>query len=170
MKVNVLFGIAAILAAGSLVIDSIGGAFAFNGPITGYGSNPAVSIGGTAYDGETKTLYTAPSDQDILITDVILTSTSNAACFRSHKTDLMLGSGAVLGQFETSNSSFHYNYGTGNAGLSIEHAFSTGLRIPAGDSLQLIVVQSSSSGYGSTCSNPSMYGVRYMVTGQYVQP
>ena len=167
---NKLLGFAAIIVACAFLIRSVDDAFALNGPNLGYGANPAVSIGGTAYDGETKTLYTAPSDQDILITDLILTSTSNASCFRVHKTDLMLSSGAVLGQFETASPTFQSSYNSGVSGLSIQHAFTGGLRVPAGDSLLLVVVQSTAQGYSNFCSTSSSYGVRYMVAGQFVEP
>ncbi len=167
---NKLFAVAAVIASCSLLLHSINESFAKNGPITGYGSNPAVSIGGTAYDGETKTLYTAPSDHDILITDIILTSTSNASCFRAHKTDLMLASGAVLGQFETASPTFQSSYNSGLSGLSVQHSFSGGLRVPAGDSLLIVIVQSTAHGYSNFCSSSSSYGVRYMVAGQYVEP
>ena len=36
-----------------------------------FGQNPLVSIGGSAYHGETKVLFTAPADQDIIVKDVI---------------------------------------------------------------------------------------------------
>ena len=68
-------------------------------PNVSYGQNPSVSIGGTAYGGESKVLLTAPSDQDILIQDLILTSYSNVKCRRNHKSELSLSSGSVLGQF-----------------------------------------------------------------------
>ena len=69
---------------------------ALPGTSIGYGQNPLVSIGGSAYHGETKVLFTAPADQDIIVKDVILTSFSNMTCKRSHKGELILGSGSVL--------------------------------------------------------------------------
>jgi hypothetical protein len=62
-----------------------------------------------------------------------------------------------------------YNGTHGNStGLSIQHAFSGGLRIPAGDSLYITI---SESGYnGDNCTNSTSYGVRYMISGSYTQP
>ena len=136
-------------------------------PVTSFGQNPLVSIGGTAYDAEQKNLLTAPVDQDLVITDLILTSTSNMTCKRAHKTDLMLTSGAVLAQFETVSAHYNGTHGA-STGLSIQHAFSGGLRVPAGDTLALLVIQSDS--YGGSCGSSISYGVRYMVSGHYVAP
>ena len=136
-------------------------------PVTSFGQNPLVSIGGTAYDGEQKNLLTAPSTHDLVITDLVLTSTSNMTCKRAHKTDLMLTSGAVLGQFETVSAHYNGTHGA-STGLSIQHSFSGGLRVPAGDTLALVIVQSDS--YGGSCGSSVSYGVRYMVSGHYVAP
>ena len=139
---------------------------ALPGTSIGYGQNPLVSIGGSAYDGETKILFNAPSNQDIIIKDLILTSFSNINCKRAHKSELILGSGAVLGQFETSNGSYNNSDNTMSNGLSIQHAFGGGLRVPAGDTLTFVVTQSGGEGY---CPNNTSYGVRYMVSGYYAQ-
>jgi len=136
-------------------------------PITSYGQNPLLSIGGTAYDGEQKTLFTAPSTHDIVVTDLILTSSSNMTCKRSHKSELGLASGATLGQFETASSHYNGNHGASN-GLSIQHAFSGGIRIPASDSLTIFITQGDT--YGSNCGSSTAYGVRYMLSGYYVAP
>ena len=136
-------------------------------PDVSYGQSPYVSIGGTAYDTETKTLLTSPAGQDLVITDIVLSSYSNLTCKRSHKTELATSSNTVLGQFETSSGSSNGSYG-GSAGTSIAHAFAGGIRIPSGESLVLSVVQSSTD--GSSCSGSSIYGVRYMIAGKYVQP
>ena len=36
-----------------------------------YGQNPIINIGGSAYDNETKTIFSAPSNQDIIVTDIL---------------------------------------------------------------------------------------------------
>lgn len=168
MRNNVLFGLAACIAASGYFVHNLQKAYAFHGPNINYGANPAVAIGGTAYDGETKTLLTAPADQDILITDISLMSTSDTQCSRTHKSDLMLGSGTVFGQFETGSPGGSTYYGLSFSGLSVQHSLQTGLRIPAGDNIQLVIQQSGSLGYG--CSNSASYGVRYMIAGHYVKP
>ena len=135
----------------------------------GYGQNPLVAIGGTAYDGETKNLLTAPSNHDLVVTDIALTSTGNAMCIRSHKSDLMTSSGIVLGQFETTTSAIAYGLGGSTSGTSIQLSLRSGLRIPAGEQLQLVVVQSAAAG-NSYCGGSTSYGVRYMISGHYTQP
>ena len=132
----------------------------------GYGQNPLVSIGGSAYHGETKLLLTAPVDQDLIVTDVILTSFSNMTCKRSHKSEFILGSGSILGQFETVTANYNGTHGSSN-GLSIQHSFSGGIRIPAGDTLTFTVTESGT--YGTSCSSNGTYGVRYMVSGYHAQ-
>lgn len=136
-------------------------------PNVSYGQNPSVSIGGTAYGGESKVLLTAPSNQDILIQDLILTSYSNVKCRRNHKSELTLSSGPILGQFETSSSVYNGTHGN-STGLSIQHSFSGGLHIPAGESISIIVTDT--GWYGDNCGSSTSYGVRYMLSGIYTQP
>ena len=135
----------------------------------GYGQNPVVAIGGTAYDGETKNLLTAPSTHDLIITDIALTSTGNGMCIRSHKSDIMASGGTVLGQFETTTSAIAYGLNGSTSGTSIQMSLGSGLRIPAGEQLQLIVQQSAAAG-NSYCGGSTSYGVRYMFSGHYAQP
>ena len=135
----------------------------------GYGQNPVVAIGGTAYDGETKSLLTAPSTHDLIVTDIVLTSTGNAMCIRNHKSDLMTSSGSVLGQFETTTASIAYGYNGSTSGTSIQMSMLSGLRVPAGEDLQLVVVQTATAA-SNYCSSASSYGVRYMISGYYAQP
>jgi hypothetical protein len=131
-----------------------------------YGQNPIVNIGGSAYNSETKTIFAAPSDQDIIITDIILTSFSGSiSCKASHKSEFILTTGPVLGQFETETGFYNGSNG-GSTGLSIQHAFQSGIRIPAGTSLTFFVTSTGSHGSGCSSSNA---GVRYMISGYYAQ-
>ena len=139
---------------------------ALPGTSIGYGQNPLVSIGGSAYDGETKVLFTAPVDQDIIVKDVILTSFTNMTCKRSHKSEFILGSGAVLGQFETVTANYNGTHGS-SSGLSVQHSFASGIRVPAGDTLTFVVTEFGN--YGSNCGSNGNYGVRYSVSGYYAQ-
>lgn len=139
---------------------------ALPGASIGYGQNPLVSIGGSAYDGETKVLFTAPADQDIIVKDLILTSFSNMTCKRSHKSELILGSGAVLGQFETVTPNYSGTHGS-SSGMAIQHSFASGIRVPAGDTLTFVVTEFGN--YGSSCTSNGNYGVRYMVSGYHAQ-
>jgi hypothetical protein len=77
-------------------------------------------------------------------------------------------SGAVMGDFET-NSAYaikYYDYDS-SVGQMVSHRFSSGLSVPAGESVTLTVTQTGS--YGS-CSSSSSYGVRYTVSGYLAQP
>lgn len=139
----------------------------------GYGQNPLASIGGTAYDGENKLLMTAPGNHDLIVTDVILTSTTNVLCSRTHKSEFILGSGPILGQFETSTGGMvvdNGTWGTSNDGGNIQHGFTSGLRVPAGDTLSLMITETSSYTYNGSCAASTSHGVRYMVSGYYVNP
>ena len=160
-KGKILVGMTAGMAIG-LCVQQVQ---ALPGASIGYGQNPLVSIGGSAYNTETKVLFTAPVDQDIIVKDLILTSFSNINCKRAHKSELILGSGAVLGQFETSNGSYN-NDNTMSTGLSVQHAFGGGLRVPAGDTLTFVVTETDGDGY---CPSTNNYGVRYMVSGYHAQ-
>jgi hypothetical protein len=139
-------------------------AIAFPSPNVSYGQNPIINIGGSAYDNETKNIFTAPSDQDIIITDIILTSFSgNMGCKASHKSEFILSTGSIFGQFETENGYYNGTHG-GSAGMSIQHAFESGIRIPASTSLTFFVTQTGT--YGNGCNST---GVRYMISGYYAQ-
>lgn len=175
MKTNLLQTAVAIGLGMSLMAFFVQPNANANLPMTGmgFGQNPITSIGGTAYDGENKLLLQAPSNYDIVVTDIILTSTSNQMCNRTHKSELHLGSGAVLGQFETGSTGVivdNGTWGTNSSGTNVQHAFSSGIRIPAGDTMTFLVTETTNYTYNGTCSNPTMYGVRYMVSGVYVTP
>ena len=74
-----LFGIAAIILSGAVFIHSLKSANAFpQGPNVSIGSNPLFSFGGTVSNGTT-TVFAAPSDQMMIVTDLIL-STNNESC------------------------------------------------------------------------------------------
>ena len=132
------------------------------------GTNPVVSFGGQVTHSSDNTVLTAPSDQDVIVTDVILSSYSDISCKRSHHSSLSLSSGDIVATFET-NSPWayrHYDYDSDN-GQSVNHSFASGLRIPAGESLSLAVTQTGN--YGG-CSSSSSYGGRHTVSGYQAQP
>ena len=138
------------------------------GPAVSTGTNPVVSAGGLVLHESDSTVLTAPSDQDIIVTDLVLTSYSDLTCKRTHHSSLSLSSGEVVATFET-NSPWairYYDYNS-DGGDAISHSFASGLRIPAGQSLNLAVSQSNN--YGS-CSSSSSFGVRYTVSGYQAQP
>jgi hypothetical protein len=143
------------------------------GSAISFHENPVVSIGGTAYSGEAaKILLTAPGDQDLVITDLVLTSTSSPSCQRTHKSEFSTSGGAILGQFET-NSGYTKTYGSAwgasNPGRAVAHTYNSGLRVAAGETLYLGIVQTGSYTIGG-CDTVGSHGVRYSVSGYHAQP
>ena len=136
-------------------------------------SNPVVSIGGTAYSTEpAKPLLIAPADQVLVVTDVVLTSTSNMTCKRSHKSELSTSSGAVVGQFETSSgivSTYAHYWAIASDGTNITHTYDSGLRLDPGETLFLGVIETDSYTHDG-CDSPGSHGVRYSISGYYAQP
>ena len=134
------------------------------------GNNPVVSFGGEVAGGTEDIVITAPADQDLVITDAILLSTTDSRCKRAHRTDLRLSGGDVLARMVT-NSPYidrHY-YGsvadTGSAGFFL----GSGIRVPAGDSLTMEVAQRWA--YGENCYGASGdYAVYYTLSGYLAQP
>jgi hypothetical protein len=138
------------------------------GAAVSYGANPLVSAGGSIVNGGSEVVVTAPSDQALVLTDLLLTSYSDMPCKRVHRTVMESSSGAVMGEFETSSAYAikYYDYDS-SAGQMVSHRFSSGLSVPAGESVTLTVTQTGS--YGG-CDSSSSYGVRYSVSGYYTQP
>ena len=136
------------------------------GSAVSYGSNPIVSSGGLVYEGGTATVLTAPEDQDVIVTDVLLSSGSDSYCLRAHQSTLTLSSGTVVGKFDTS-SAWAKQYGDwdSSSGLSVNHTFGSGLRVPAGESLTL-----SAGAHWSVGSCSGSHGVAYSVSGYQSQP
>ena len=143
------------------------------GSAISFRDNPVVSIGGTAYSGEAaKILFTAPADQDLVITDVVLGSTSNLVCQRTHKTEISSSSGDVLGQYETASGytkTWGSGWGASSDGRAVSHSYSAGLRVAAGDTLLVGVVQTGAYSTDS-CDSEHSHGVRYSVSGYHSQP
>ena len=136
-------------------------------PSISLGQNPVVSAGGSVTSSQSLMVMSAPSDQDLIITDISLTSFSPMSCKRNHHTQLFLGSGASVGAFETHSSISRGSYSS-SAGLSVQQSLNSGLRIPAGDALY---ISTDETGYdGSSCGTYSNYGVRYMISGYHAQP
>jgi hypothetical protein len=136
------------------------------GPSVSYGSNPIISSGGVVYPDESTSLFTAPADQDVIVTDVLLSSSSNSYCMRAHQSTLTLSSGTVVGKFDTSSSwAKQYSDWTSSPGLSVNHTYGSGVRVPAGETLML---SASTSWNVGSCSG--IYGVSYSISGYQSQP
>jgi hypothetical protein len=125
------------------------------GPAVSLGTNPAFSSGGVV-SSSFASVTTDSSEQQMLITDVVLTMSSNSC---SSLVELRSTTGAVIGTFKL-HSSFTNNNGWGNphrtAPTQVTHSFGTGLPLSAGDSLEVVET--------GGCS------VAYTVSGYYAQP
>ena len=116
------------------------------GAVVSIGTNPVSAWAGTVGVTST-TILTAPSDQDIVITDIHL------SCHYTCETrvEMTLSDGSTVGSFWVSG-----GYGSSYDSLSIQQAFSSGIPVHAGQSLSL-----QSTG-GST--------VAYTLSGYHAQP
>ena len=114
------------------------------GSAVSMGSNPVQSWGGTT---SSDVVLSAPSDQDLVITDVHLSC--NYMC--ETRVELQRSDSSMVGMFWISG-----GYGSSYDSQSVEQMFSSGLRIPAGQSLSL---------YSSSGSS-----VAYMFSGYQAQP
>ena len=160
-------GLIAALSCGLGLTLSTGTAIGYPaGSSVSYGSNPIVSSGGLVLSDESTSLFTAPADQDVIVTDVLLSSNTNIYCMRAHQSTLTLSSGTVVGQFDTSSpwAKQHYDWDS-SAGLSVNHTYGSGVRVPAGETLTLSASTSWSVG---SCSGE--YGVAYSISGYQSQP
>ena len=126
-----------------------------SGPAVSLGTNPAFSNGGLV-SSSVESITTASADQQMVITDVVLTMASDSC---SSQVDLRSSTGAVVGTFKL-HSSFTNNNGWGNPHRTpptqVSHSFGTGLPLSAGESLEV--------------AETGGCGVAYTLSGYYAQP
>jgi len=115
------------------------------GAVVSSGSNPVIAVGGTV-SSSTAGLFTAPVDQDVVVTDVWLTMASRSC---SANVQLTTSEGATVSMVKVLE-------GATARPTSIQHSFGSGLPLPAGQTLQI----TESGG----CS------VAYTISGYYAQP
>jgi hypothetical protein len=161
----------ALLSLGLGISISSGSAIGY--PSTGavsLGANPVFSVGGAIYHASDDIVVTAPIDQDLVVTDAVLTSSTDTRCKRAHRTTLTLSSGATVGRIQ-GNSPVYDAYGNGTTsdpGSAGTYHFESGIRIPAGESLTMAVSQRWQ--YGADCDSATAYGVYYLFSGYEAQP
>lgn len=115
------------------------------------GSNPVRSFAGDVAGNNTLSLFTVPSTEDFVITDVLFSS-SSYTCYGSYQ--LQNSSGTILGAFRMQARSDTYDFATSTA--IVQHSFRSGIRIPAGTILHLV--------HNTTCDTA------YVIAGQLVKP
>ena len=153
-------GLAIALGGTLMVVLGPNSATAYPSGAVSYGGNPVWSVGGTVQSGSSFTAITAPSGQDVVITDVVISGGvyqgQNYAC--GLDVQLSNGSGDVIGNFRGGG-----NNGSGGfMGQTV--SFDSGIRIEAGDSVT--VVGTTSSGFYNSCSSP----LTYTFSGYYAEP
>ncbi len=152
------------LALGGTLVWALGASDAIGypaGSVVSYGSNPVVAIGGTITDVGSSTLFTAPADQSIVITDVALglSISDSYVCYGRYRVELRTGGGDVLGVYAIGGSE-----ATRHPSESTNISYSSGLPVPPGESLEIQVseVLRNCSGSASTTT--------YSLSGYYAQP
>lgn len=124
-------------------------------PNLNLGSNPVVAVAGNSDD----TLFTAPSDQLIIISDVLLSAVGNNGLSNgcTSRVQITLSSGTVIGDFRLAADQYDaYSVGGQHTPSNILHSFRAGLPIPQS--------QSASISISGTCS------VSYTISGFYAKP
>jgi hypothetical protein len=131
------------------------------GAAVSLGGNPVVSFGGTRNSAGTDAIGPAPMDQDLVITDISLSGNGAHSTYYACRWTISLESetGATLGVFKTWSQVNYSSYSIGNENIFVP--LQSGMHVPAGESLGLVVEQDSG---GTTCS------IAYTLSGYYAQP
>ena len=111
------------------------------GAAVSMGENPSWHAAGEISGSGEATLATAPIGQDVMVTDINLSTN-----YGTQVVELVLGDGTLVGK---------YRVRSGTAG-DVNRSMTTGIRVPAGATLSL--------------QYSSGYSVFYNVTGYYAQP
>ena len=136
----------------AVLVKSLSTATAFSGPSVSFAGNPVISTGGTTTNGTTLIL-TAPSNQRIVITDLLL-SMNAVSC--STEIELTNNSGSILAAVKILAAKMESTYRGAYRYNQTQHAFKSGIPIDPGDSIYI----TDSSG----CS------VAYTLSGYHAQP
>ncbi len=131
-----------------------------SGPAVSLGSNPVFAHGGNVGLDSNVTIFTAPSDQIMVITDVSLGITQTArSCEASLMVRLKTDTELVLAEFGVGMPDL-YNHPGNTQGYS----FQSGLPVQPG---QALIIQTETA--YRECSS-AYYQVRYTVSGYRAQP
>ena len=136
-----------------------------------YGQNPIVSQAGTVPAGTYTSVVTAPTTQDIVFSDVsLMPYTDDGDCLRFQSVELRLQSGQVVGSYEVTNSFLTCYYDCdGAAGNVVQQHLRGGIRVPAGETLEIEVSETSRTNGRGYCSASSNSGVRYTLSGYFAR-
>ena len=119
-------------------------------PSTNLGSNPLVSASGSSNG----VLFTAPADQLIVLTDVIVTASGSAAGFHSciSTVSMSTSTGRTLAKFQITSDTAS-NEGSSHAGGTISHSFAGGIPVMVNEEVSISI--------SGSCT------VNYVVAGRY---
>jgi hypothetical protein len=142
-----------------MVVLGPNSATAYPSGAVSYGVNPVWSVGGTVSNGSSFTAITAPSGQDVVITDVVISgSTTNSANYIcAIDVSLLNGAGDNIGRFRGGGN----RYSGSLDGQTV--SFESGITVEAGDS---VTVTGANSGFSYNCS----VGLTYTLSGYYAEP
>jgi hypothetical protein len=131
------------------------------GAAVSMGGNPVVSFGGTRNSAGTDAIGPAPADQDLVITDIYLSGNGVHSTYHACRWTVSLESetGVTLGVFKTWSQVNYASNSIGNENIFVP--LQSGVRVPAGESLSLVVAQDSG---GTSCS------IAYTLSGYHAQP
>ena len=131
------------------------------GAAVSMGGNPVLSFGGTRNSAGTDAIGPAPTDQDLVITDISLSGNGVHSTYHACRWTVSLESetGATLGVFKTWSQVNYTSYTIGGGNISAQ--LQSGVHVPAGEYLHLVVDQESG---GTSCS------LAYTLSGYHAQP
>lgn len=132
------------------------------GPNISYGSNPIVNYGGTIYDYGNLLLLTAPSNQDIVLTDIHLSAGEASADCRGVAHVTFVTNTYVHAEFHLGLNRYGYDNTQYNGIVSAK--FDSGIRISAGSQLAVDVAKLWDSGCGNGID------LAYAITGYAASP
>ena len=103
------------------------------GAAVSYGANPVVSVGGLI-DDATITLISAPADQDLVITDLLLTMYVGNC---NSSITLTNSAGDTVAQVRLKGVEHRGGDDAAHWLSSVEHSFKSGIPVPAGENLNM---------------------------------
>jgi hypothetical protein len=137
-------GLIATLAAGLGFSIASSDAIGYPAGAVSLGTNPVWASGGDLSSGGVG-FIAAPDGQDMVVTDLLISTNSTI-----ERANLTLEDGTNVGQ------TIVHGYGSSRSSTTLEHSFTSGIRIPAGTYLQI------NASWGGSLD--------YMFSGYYARP
>ena len=130
-------GLITILAVGLGFSLSSSDAIGYPAATVGLGSNPVLSTGGSLNDGDSVILFVADGSGPFLITDVVITAPACDYYSQNFTVSINQDDGSTLAEYRLmSDRGYGSDAGTNQA--TVQHAYSSGVAIPAGSTATLI--------------------------------